>query len=264
MLLFLKLLVAPALVAAVTLAVRRWDPRVGGWLSGLPTVAGPVLVFFAIEQGPAFAAQAAHATLTGLIGTVAFAVVYARTCVRARWPACLLVGWSVFVATTYFLYWVSPPLVASLGGLFAASVLGRRVLPRVSEPPLSGRGHPRADLILRVAATATLVLVLTAIARTLGARLSGLLNAFPILTTIITAFTHAQRGSAATAAFVNGFSRSIIGFGLFCFVLSLALGRVGLLPALAMSLAVNAIVSSLALRFARRAVSPPREPPSRT
>ena len=253
MLLLMKVLVAPALVAGVTLAVRRWGPRVGGWLSGMPTVAGPVLVFFAVEQGPAFAAQAAHATLTGLIGTVAFAVVYARMCIRLRWPTCLLLGWSVFMVTTYVLYTVSPPLAVSLGGLVTASVIGRLVLPRVSDPPLSGGGHPRADLVLRVLATATLVLVLTAIARPLGARLSGLLNAFPILTTIITAFTHAQRGSAATVAFVNGFARSIIGFGLFCAVLSLGLVRLGLLPALAIALAVNAIASGLALRFARRA-----------
>ena len=251
MLLFLKLLVAPALVTAVTLAVRRWGPRVGGWLSGLPTVAGPVLVFFAVEQGPAFASQAAHATLTGLIGTVAFTVVYARTCVRMRWPACLLIGWSTFVAVTYVLYWVGPPLVVSLAALCAESVIGRRLLPIAVDPPRQAGGHPRADLILRVVATATLVLVLTAIARPLGARLSGLLNAFPILTTIITAFTHAQRGSAATVAFVNGFSRSIIGFGLFCFALSLLLVRVGLLPALATALAINIIVSYLTLKLAR-------------
>ena len=45
MLLILKLLVAPGLVAGVTLAVRRWGPAIGGWLSGMPVVAGPVLVF---------------------------------------------------------------------------------------------------------------------------------------------------------------------------------------------------------------------------
>ena len=52
--LLLKLLLVPGLVAAVTLAVRRWGPAVGGWLAGLPVVAGPVLVFYAIEQGDAF------------------------------------------------------------------------------------------------------------------------------------------------------------------------------------------------------------------
>ena len=84
MLLILKLLVAPGLVAGVTLAVRRWGPAIGGWLSGMPVVAGPVLVFITIEQGAAFGAQAAHATLAGLIGTIAFTVVYARTSVLMR------------------------------------------------------------------------------------------------------------------------------------------------------------------------------------
>jgi hypothetical protein len=94
MLLILKLLVAPGLVAAVTLAVLRRGPAIGGWLSGMPVVAGPVLVFVAIEQGAAFGAQAAHATPAGLIGTVAFTVAYARSSVRMSWYTSLLAGWT--------------------------------------------------------------------------------------------------------------------------------------------------------------------------
>lgn len=103
MLLLLKLLLVPGLVAAVTLAVRRWGPAVGGWLAGLPVVAGPVLVFYAIEQGTSFATQAAHATLAGLMATVAFCVVYARSSVRVTWYGCVVIGWAAFAGTTCLL-----------------------------------------------------------------------------------------------------------------------------------------------------------------
>jgi hypothetical protein len=247
MLLLLKLLVAPGLVAAVTLAVRRWGPSIGGWLSGMPVVAGPVLVFVTIEQGAAFGARASHATLAGLIGTISFTVAYARTSVRMSWPWSLIAGWLTFVVVASLLYALQPPLVVSFLGLFAATILGRRALP-VMDVPAMPAVHPRGDLALRLLATATLVLVLTAVAEPLGPALSGLLNAFPVLTTIITAFTHAQRGAGAAVAFVSAFLRSIIGFGSFCFVLAVTLNRIGLAPALSCALFAQLTVSGLILR----------------
>jgi uncharacterized membrane protein (GlpM family) len=252
MLLILKLLVAPGLVAAVTLAVRRWGPGIGGWLSGMPVVAGPVLIFIAIEQGAAFGAQAAHATLAGLIGTAAFTVMYARSAVRLTWWGSLLVGWATFAATTSVLYVLAPSLVASFACLFLATLVGRWALPAVAVSA-GGAESPRGDLPWRLLATATLVLALTAVADRLGPRLSGLLNAFPVLTTIITAFTHAQRGAGATIAFVRAFVRSIIGFGAFCFALALALNRMGMVRALLLALAVQVMVSGLTLRTFRAA-----------
>ena len=216
----------------------------------MPVVAGPVLIFVTIEQGARFGAEAAHATLAGLIGTVAFTVVYARTSERLPWYVCLLVGWLTFAVTAFALFVLRPTLAMSLAALFATTIAGRRMLPAVAGATSPGT-HPRADLPLRLIATATLVLVLTAVADRLGPRLSGLLNAFPVLTTIITAFTHAQSGSGATIAFVGAFVRSIMGFGTFCFVLALALVRVNLVAALLSALAGQLIVSGLTLRASR-------------
>jgi len=252
MLLLLKLLVAPALVGAVTLAVRRWGPAVGGWLSGMPVVAGPVLIFMAMEQGTLFGAEAAHATLTGLIGTVAFALTYARLSMRAPWYGCLLLGWVAFGVTTSALYLLDPPLSLSLAGLIATTIVGPRVLPP-AEAAAAAVGSPRGDLLLRLVATATLVLVLTAMADELGPTVSGLLNAFPVLSTIITAFTHARHGSGPTIAFVRGFTSSIIGFGSFALMLALTLVPLGLGWALVLAMVAQVVVSGVTLRRSRRA-----------
>jgi hypothetical protein len=252
MLLGLKLLLVPGLVAAVTLAVRTWGPGIGGWLAGLPVVAGPVLVFYAIEQGTVFAGQAAHATLAGLMATVAFGVAYARCSVRLKWYGCVLVGWTAFAAATFILYALQPALVVSLICLVAATIAGRRALPRV-EPSGTPVVNPRGDLAIRLLATAILVLVLTGLAERLGPTLSGLLNAFPVLTTIMAAFTHAQRGGDAAVAFVNGYLRGIVGFALFCFVLALTIDRLGLPPALTAALGAQFVVSGFILRTSRAA-----------
>jgi len=80
--LLLKILLVPLLIVGVTLGARRWGPRIGGWLNGLPVVAGPVLYFLGIEQGAPFMARAAEATLAGLVAVAAFALVYAWTALR--------------------------------------------------------------------------------------------------------------------------------------------------------------------------------------
>lgn len=246
---WLKLFLVPGLVAIVTLAVRRWGPAVGGWLAGLPIVAGPVLVFYALEQGAAFAAAAAHATLAGLVATVAFAVVYAHLSTRLPWYACMALGWFVFAAVVVALYALQPGLVLSLLLLIAATVFGGRLLSRVrpSSPSASARQaaepglrtHPPGDLPIRLIATATLVLVLTGLAARLGPAWSGLLNAFPVLTTIVAVFSHIQRGTAAAVAFLNGYLQAIVGFGLFCVVMAIGLESLGLGWALAAALAAQ-------------------------
>src|SRR6059058_311910 len=62
-LLLLKLTLAPGLVAATTLAGRRWGPRMAGWLGGLPVVVAPILLAITLEHGRSFAARAAGGAL---------------------------------------------------------------------------------------------------------------------------------------------------------------------------------------------------------
>jgi len=51
LILALKLVLTPALIAIATLAGRRFGPSISGWLVGLPFTSGPVSLFLALEQG---------------------------------------------------------------------------------------------------------------------------------------------------------------------------------------------------------------------
>ena len=246
--LLLKLLLVPGLVAAVTLAVRRWGPAAGGWLAGLPVVAGPVLVFYALEQGRAFAARAAHGTLTGLLATVVFVVTYATVSRRFRWQVCVVFGWIAFAVAVMVLSRVPLGLGLSLACVFASTISARHVLLRLPEAADGSTvRHSRSDLPVRLLATASLVVSLTALAEQLGPTLSGLLNAFPVLTTIIAAFTHAQRGRAPMVAFLDGYLQSVVGFALFCLVMSMTLISLGLTRALLAAVAVQLLTHALLL-----------------
>jgi hypothetical protein len=157
----IKVLLGPALVVVSTLAGRQLGPAVGGWLSALPVIAGPLMLVVALEHGDRFAARRAVGTLIGLVGVSAFIASYARLARRAAAPmACLLAGWTVCLAVTAGVrsVEVGPWAAATmaLGSLAAAAaILGRQA------PAGPRRPERRGDLPVRAATTALLVLLLS-------------------------------------------------------------------------------------------------------
>src|ERR1700758_967044 len=98
--LLVKLLLAPSFVVGASLTARRFGPRVGGLVAGLPVVAGPILLAYALGHGPGFAGGAAAGTLLGLVSLIAFSVVYGRLAGRLGWAPCMLAGWLAFAASS--------------------------------------------------------------------------------------------------------------------------------------------------------------------
>jgi hypothetical protein len=252
--LFLKIAFAPALVGAASLAGRRFGPRVGGWLLGFPVVAGPVLWFYAREQGPAFAARAAAGTVLGTVSLCVFLLVYAWSATRFAWPASVLLGWAGFVAATLLLdrtVWASTaPLALRLLAAFAGLLLVMKCLPRVAVGSAGTRS--RHDLILRMIATAVLVVSLTALAHLLGPSLSGLFTPFPIATTVLVVFAHREAGSSGVVAVYGGFVPSLYSFASFCAALSFGLDRWPLSGAFAAAMTVSLISQTVVLRTVGR------------
>ncbi len=111
---------APSLVIAATLVGRRWGQTAAGLVAGFPIVAGPILFFYALEQGPAYAVSASQATLIGLFSLSFFALAYSLAGLdrRLRHPGAAL-------------YWAGQPLRWALwlgpaGSASLATLLGSR------------------------------------------------------------------------------------------------------------------------------------------
>lgn len=251
-LLVLKLTLAPGLVGATTLAARRWGPLVGGWLGGLPVVVGPILLAFALERGSAFAADAAAGALLGLLSLNAFVIAYGWSARVMGWLPAVAVSWGAFALATLALEPVQLPAGVALVLVFASFALTAAALPRGAVA--GGVRPPRFDLLLRVCATAALVLGLTGLAGALGPQLSGLLAAFPVLATVLAAFTHAQDGAGAAAAFLRGLVTGLAAFAVFCFVVAVMLPSAGVAAAFVVGSA--AALGSHALVLAVRTVAP--------
>jgi hypothetical protein len=235
-LLVLKIIVVPMLIISVTLAGRRWGPRVGGVLASFPLVTGPVLFFLATEQSEVFAAEAARATLVSLIAVSASALAYAWACLRASWWISLAASWGSFALLILVLHRVHWAAFAAFAAALGSFMLARALLP-------SARGSARPatrtawDLPLRMISAVALVLTTTALARRLGPTLSGAVTSFPIALTILMAFTHVQQGPPTTIRFLRGFFPGMWSFSAFCLVTTLALAPLGKWLGFALALA---------------------------
>jgi hypothetical protein len=248
--LLFKILLAPVLIAAVTLAGRKWGPAVAGWLLGLPLTSGPVLLFFALEQGPQFSSQAARGCLLGLIAWAAFTIVYAYCCRKFSWPLSTILGWLAYFAVAAALL----PMTMNVVWAFLLVILAL-IATLVAFPP----GAPARDKVLeeknelwmRMISAAVIVLSLTGLAKLLGPTKSGLLTTVPAYSTILAVFTHRQQAAAAITV-LKGVVTGLFTAAVFFLIISLALLRIGWLPAFALATLGALVMQVSTLLYLRR------------
>ena len=222
MILLLKLLLVPGLIALVTLAGRRWGPGVAGWLSAFPIVSGPILLVIALEQGPAFAASAAGNTLLAVLAILVFSVAYAR-CARFGMARAMLAALCAYGLAVLLLQALPLPLWPGFAAVLLALLAAPRLLGPVPAQPAGAAGKAPNDLPWRMLAGAMLALGVTYAAAGLGPRLSGLFAMFPVMSTVLVGFSHRASGPGFAVALLRGMLKGYYAFAVFCLLLSLLL-----------------------------------------
>ncbi len=251
MILATKILLAPLCVVAVSLAGRRWGTAVAGVLGGLPVVAGPILLVLALVHGPTFGGEAAAGTLLGLCALTTFVVVYGRVSPFLGPAASLVCGWAGFLIAVAPLDRIHPPDLAAFAIAGAGFAVGLRLLHAPPGEPEPIGELPWWDLPARALASLALVLALTAASGSLGPGLSGLLAPFPIITSVLAAFTHLHGGPDQVKILLRNFLIGFYGFATFCFVLTVSLPSLHTGPAFTLA-TVAALVVQVAVFVLRR------------
>ena len=239
------------IIATATLVTRRWGESIGGLIVGLPLTSGPVSVFFAIEQGPKFAAHAALGSILGLIPVAVFCTVYAFASKRISWKLSALFGIASYVVTIWGISWVTPefPLVIVLVPAALSTAL---ILIGMQEMRNTHPASPWWDLPVRIVIATGLLVSITTAASFLGAKWGGLLSPFPIFTFVMATFTHRQSGSESARRLIQGVILGLFAYLSFFAIVNLMVEQASLpfvyLLATVVAIGINSLILILFVR----------------
>lgn len=238
------------LVAAASLAGRRWGHSVSGWLVGIPFTSGPITLFLLLDHGAGFAANAALGSLVGVLATAAFAVEFSAIAKRGgrivlSFVAGLL-AFGLIGAAAQDIAIAPLPLYAICAVVLIVAI---RLVP--DPGPTATVPLPRWDLPARMILATILVLAITTAASALGPRLSGLLATIPLYASILAGFGFQLVGPAAAIRVWRGLLFGLFGFGAFYLVLATSLEPLGL-AAFGFAITAALVMQALTLRVLRR------------
>lgn len=260
MLFLLKIAVTPLLVAGVSIAARWWGPTIGGILMGLPWFTGPLLFVLTYDKGVDFGVGASVGIELAVVCVGAFILAYGFVARRARWPAALATAIILFFASALAMQVAAShllpadatlrlPAAAGLGFLGLAATL--LLLPRPKAPPAL-QSLPWWDIPMRMAATGALVAIVVTAADALGPELSGILGTYPVILTVVCAFTHHGWGADAVLRVLRGVTVSLFSFVVFFLVVGALLPAAGLVLSYACAVLI-AVAMTSAMLFLNRA-----------
>ena len=252
----LKLILTPTLIGMVSLAGRRWGSFISGWLVGLPLTSGPIILFLALSNGPAFAAKASLGIMSGTLSQALVYLAYGWLCRRLRWPATLALSLIVFALATAFFNAFRP----SVEWLFPLTILGLtviyRAMPSAAERTTEATPLPAWDIPARMIFATLFVVGLTEVSQQLGPHLTGLLSPFPLYAMILAVFDHHFEGPDAAISVLKGMLQGLFSFATFFLIIAEIIERAGIGPtlllAIAVALALQGIAAWLRMRMSKR------------
>jgi hypothetical protein len=247
--LLIKLILMPLVIGGVTLASKKWGHQIGGIIASMPWIAGPILLFFIIEQGTDFAINSIKGVLIGVIGVLFFAYTYIFACQRFKWYWSLVFSYMSFLSVSLSLKYLEPFL--SLNACLAINIV-LSLIAIAKFPKLKiENSHSKIlknEIYLRMIVITIFVVLITFLAKILGPTWSGILTPFPIMTAILAAFTHYTQGAYGTSIVLKGMLTGFIGFALFLYLQAILLPIFSIPISFAIGFLVN-IVMNISMRY---------------
>ncbi|OIQ49578.1 hypothetical protein BerOc1_01503 [Pseudodesulfovibrio hydrargyri] len=257
-LLLIKLTVTPTMMLAVSLAARKWGGFVGGIISGLPLTSAPIMFFLAVEQGASFAEGAASAALSGLAAVLLTYLFYLYVSKMASVLMGCLSSLALFAVCSLLTLQIPFSGWAIPADLILIWTIIRRT-ERTGAKPAPSPKAPSWGIPLRMVASTSLLLVVTALAHLIGPHWSGLLSPIPVVAWPLTVFLHKQSGRTEMVAAVRGNAISALGIILFYVVINGFMVRLGVFAAFSLALLAS-VAATIALVAALKTVRPRTSP----
>ncbi|GAB4033104.1 hypothetical protein [Spirosoma gilvum] len=244
----LKVTLMPSVIALITLAARKWGNQWGGLIGSMPWVAGPILLFFILEQGKDFGVRSIQGAMTGIMALIAFCYSYSALSRSLTWLPTLLLSYLIYTATALLFKYLNLNLWIGYGLVIGSVFLSLWTFPQPPAKPVQARRLP-FDIPIRMLVATLFVLVITGLANLLGPTWSGILTPFPILTSILAIFSHTLQGSQATILTLRGLVMGLLGFTTFLFLQAFLLREFSIAVAFEIGFVINALINLVAGRI---------------
>ena len=250
----LKLILAPLIIGSASLAGRKWGVAISGWLVGLPLTSGPVAFFVSLSHDRAFAFETVRGVLSGGFSLVAYTLTYAWLAKRFNWKASFTVSVLVFAGLTTLLETMTIPFIPLFFGVLAAILAGARLMPK-HESIQTASVPGNWDIPTRILLGTGFIILVTAIAPYIGARLTGLLTTIPLYVSILTIFAHRHDGGASAIHVLRGLMYGLFAFASFYLVLGLLIEKQSLALSFSAATLAAIVTQGLTLLAMRRTQS---------
>ena len=219
--LLIRVVVTFSIVIAVTTTVGRLGPVAGGLVAGLPIGLGPGFFFLLENSSAGFLQEMAVHSLLALSATQLFLLSYMVTARHGPPLSALATAIFVWWASVWALKEVPANLGAAIGSFALITLLARKAGSRFVVPDAEpARKEGFAALLLRAAAGGLLVALVTLLASSLGAVMSGFLLAFPIGYALISLTVHERFGVPTVTRMVFSALFGTISLATFCVALA--------------------------------------------
>ena len=179
----IKALVSILIVTLLTVIAERWSSKIAGTISGYPTMTAISLFFFGLEISPQFASNSVPYNFLGVIATQFFTYIYYWSTLIFKKRIILFS--SILAMVAYFLavYTLSFLTIDSFGGFLLAlisTLVFIKIFNDIKDTKITSPiKFSNRVLLFRVLVTASIIVLITEIAKFVGPRWAGLLSSFP-------------------------------------------------------------------------------------
>lgn len=176
----IKLIVAVVVVIGLSLIAEHASPRVAGILSGYPTGSAISLFFFGLEINPEFAANSAVYNMIGLAAMQAFIYFYYKASLKYNMVISSLVAIAGYFIIIWLLHYIELNKFVAILIPVASIFLFLFLFQPIKNVKVEKKVQLNHKvLLLRALFAASIILLITGIAKLVGPTWSGLFSAFP-------------------------------------------------------------------------------------
>lgn len=239
-----KICITMLAVLGLSFVAEKISARLAGLLAGYPIGTAIILHFYGLEYGADFAADAAVFNLCGLLASQCFAYAYYRTSLRTE----AILPVSVVAVVAYLLpaftvSQVSPDrIIAFAIAVIATSLFCILMRHGKSTVVATPKAWSFKLIALRLAFTASLVVLVTETADIFGPAWAGLFSAFPVALYPLVLLLHREYGSAPARTILMNFPYGLWSVIAYALTVSFAYPEFGVFPGTAFGFAVATLV----------------------